>query len=93
MKETLLAVPTDLGEIESDNGSNTNHFLVEQIGKQSLGFPKPQTCAKSAFSSWHFLPIFCHGKDGKLAFLAFNILDARAARRLALAKEFDVRRI
>ncbi|CAL1170175.1 unnamed protein product [Cladocopium goreaui] len=28
-------------------------------------------------------------EDGKLAFLAFNVLDARAARRLALAKEFE----
>jgi len=62
---------------------------------QNLGFPKmfvlsSKHVPKGPFHRGIFSPIFRHGKDGKLAFLAFNVLDARAARRLALAKEFDV---
>ena len=66
---------------------------------QNLGFLKmfvlsylsSKDVPKGAVSPWHFSSHFSpFSKDGKLAFLAFNVLDTRAARRLALAKDFDV---
>lgn len=61
---------------------------------QNLGFPEnvfffPRNMSQKCRFTVAFLFIFRHGKDGRLAFLAFNVLDARAMRRLALAKEAD----